>query len=65
MITRTIYLFLDATVGFEKTFYQVNESTWVEMCAVVYEPDIDCPIQMDFTVTFETGNEVEGMYVYV
>ena len=59
---------LDATVGFEKTFYQVNESAeTVEICAVVHEPDIECPIQMDFDVTFETRNEAEGtgMYLHV
>ena len=57
---------LEATVGFEETFYQVNESTGtVEICAVVYEPNITCPIQMDFNVTFETGNETEGTGMYV
>ena len=57
---------LEATVGFEKTFYQVNESSGtVEICAVVYEPDIDCPIQIDFNVTFETGNETKGTGMYV
>ena len=57
---------LEATIGFEKTFYQVDESTGtVEICAVVYEPDIDCPIQMDFSVIFETGNETEGTGMYM
>ena len=32
---------------------------------MVYEPDIDCPIQIDINVTFETGNETKGMGMYV
>ena len=65
VVIRTICLFLVATVGFEETIYQVNESTGtVEVCAVVYEPYIDCPIQIDFNVTFNTENETAGRYVH-
>ena len=61
----TIHLFIDATVGFENTFYQVNEAAGtVEICAVVYEPDIDCPIQIDFNVTFKTEVETAGRYMH-
>ena len=61
-----LHNYLVARVGFEETFYQVNETTGtVEICVVVYEPDIDCPIQMEFTVSFETGAETAGTCMYI
>lgn len=60
-----------ARVGFEETFYRANEGGGtVEICAIVYEPNIECPIEMKFNVTFETRAETAGtrvcayMYVY-
>ena len=50
-----------ARVGFEETLYQVNETSGiVEICAVVFEPVIDCPIEFDFNVTFETRDDTAG-----
>ena len=40
----SITSYLVARVGFEERLYQVNETAGrVEICVVVYEPDIDCP----------------------
>ena len=50
-----------ARVGFEETFYRANEGGGtVEICAIVYEPNIECPIEMKFNVTFETRAETAG-----
>ena len=59
--------YLVARVGFEETFYQVNETAGrVEICViVVYEPDIDCPTQMEFTVSIETRAETAGTCMYI
>ena len=57
--------YLVAIVGLEETFYQVNETIGtMEVCAVVYEPQVECPIQIDFNVTFETRAETAGTYVH-
>ena len=40
-----------ALVGLESTFYNVSENEGVvEVCAVVYSPDISCPINFAFDV---------------
>ena len=53
--------FLGARIGFEERFYQVNETSGtVELCAVVFEPDVDCPIEFAFNVTFETSDISAG-----
>jgi len=58
--------FLVARVGFEETVYQVDEdSETVEICAAVFEPNITCPIQFDFNVTFETRDDTAGMYMCI
>ena len=56
-----------ARVGFEQTFYPVTDNIGtVEICAVVYEPAIDCPIEFDFNVTFETCDGSAGTtYAYI
>ena len=42
-------------VGLERTFYRVSESVGVvSVCAVVYSPNISCPIQFPFTVALST-----------
>ena len=54
-----------ARVGFEETFYRVRENVGtVEICVVVHEPAIDCPIEFDFNVTFVTGDGSAGTYIY-
>ena len=58
----------DATVGMEHTFYTVLESdVTVEVCAVVYEPITDCPVEFSFdlrlyTVSGSAGNVVIETY---
>ena len=40
-----------AVVGVERTFFQVSENVGVvEVCAIVYSPVIECPIQFPFDV---------------
>lgn len=52
-----------ATVGLEQTVYVVSEDgTSVEVCAVVYSPDVDCPIEFSFDVSLSTRNGSAGNY---
>ena len=44
-----------AVVGLEMTFYQVSEDVGVvEVCAIVYNPMSDCPIEFLFDVRLTT-----------
>ena len=57
---------LVARVGFDSTLYRVNETSGiVEICAVVMEPNIDCPIDFTFNVTFRTRNGSAGIYIEI
>ena len=55
------------------TFYQVNETDgFVEICAMVFEPDIVCPIEFEFNVSLQTcdgsaseDSEVLILLIYV
>ena len=48
-------------VGLERTFYQVSEDVGVvEVCAIVYSPEGDCPIEFLFTVRLTTTNDSAG-----
>ena len=48
-------------VGLERTFYQVSESVGVvEVCAIVYSPVIECPIQWPFDVQLTTFDGSAG-----
>ena len=50
-----------AVVGLERTFYQVSEDVGVvEVCAIVYSPEIDCPIAFPFDVRLRTLNGSAG-----
>ena len=50
-----------AVVGLEETFYQVSETDGVvEVCVVIYEPDIVCPIEFPFDVSLSTFDESAG-----
>ena len=55
-----------ARVGLERTFYSVSEGVGVvELCAVVYEPDITCPIEFPFNVRLFTADGTASMiYLY-
>ena len=49
-------------MGLEMTFYSVLEGVgMVELCAVVYEPNITCPIEFPFNVSLSTVNGTAGM----
>ena len=55
-----------AVVGLEKTFYEFSEDVGVvTVCAIVYIPDIICPIQFAFNVTLSTSAESAGIYKYL
>ena len=51
-----------AVVGLEQTFYSTREDGGaVEVCVVVYIPDIDCPIKFPFTVLLSTRDFSAGI----
>ena len=53
-------------VGLEETFYQVTEGVGVvEVCAVVYSPDIPCPINFPFSAVLSTKNDTAGIRVFL
>ena len=64
LILMKVYLFQSlagARVGFNYKSYKVDEAIGtVEICAVVHEPDIDCPIEFEFSVTLETRDSTAG-----
>ena len=53
----------DAVVGLERTIFTVTENMGVvELCARVFEPDIECPIEFPFDVVLSTADRTAGMY---
>ena len=49
-------------VDLEKTFYEVSEDDGaVEVCAIVYSPNITCPISFSFNVRISTSDNISGM----
>ena len=49
-------------MGLERTFYSVPEDVGVvEVCAIVYSPTIDCPINFPFDVSLSTSDRTAGM----
>ena len=51
-----------AVVGLERTFYNVSEDVGlVEVCAIVYSPTIDCPINFPFDVSLSTSDNTAGI----
>ena len=51
----------EARVGLEQTFFIVTEGVNViEVCAVVFEPDIECPIKFPFNVELVTADGTAG-----
>ena len=45
-------------MGLESTSYNVSENDVVEVCAVVYTPNISCPINFTFDIRVSTrGND--------
>ena len=63
-LSNSFTCFIEASVGFEKAHYSVNEASgMVEICAVVNEPNVDCPIEFDFNMTFQTRDGSAGTYI--
>ena len=49
-------------MGLEKTFYNVTEDVGVvEVCAIVYSPTIDCPINFTFAVRLSARDGSAGI----
>ena len=62
-ICAQIFSSVDARVGLDKTSYTVDKKKGVvEICAHVFEPDISCPIDFAFFLTFDTINVSAGSY---
>ena len=50
-----------AVVGLERTLYHASEVVGVvEVCAVVYSPNIECPIEFLFGVTLYANDTGTG-----
>ena len=50
-----------AVVGMERKFYQVSEDVGVvEVCAIVYRPEFDCPIEFQFDINLIITNGSAG-----
>ena len=51
----------EAVVGLEDTFYRVSEGVgFVEVCAIVYHPVFECPIDFSFDVDFSASDGSAG-----
>ena len=49
-------------VGLERTIFTVSEDVdTVELCARVFEPDIECPIEFPFDVVLSTADRTAGI----
>ena len=47
-------------VGLEQTFFREMEDVGViELCAIVFEPDLECPIKFTFDVQLYT-TDIDG-----
>ena len=52
-----------AVVGLERTLYNKTEDVvLVEVCVIVYSPNISCPIEFPFSVNLSTTNGTAGIY---
>ena len=57
----TYKYYTDAVVGLERTFYQASEDVGVvEVCAIVRNPTIVCPIAFPFNINFSTADTTAG-----
>ena len=59
---RQFLLLLAVTVvGLGEMFYNVLEDVgMVEVCAIVYSPVVDCPVEFAFDVRLTTGDNSAG-----
>ena len=50
-------------VGLEQTFFREMENVGViELCVIVFEPDLECPIKFPFQVQLYTIERSAGKY---
>ena len=57
-----LLMLLGARVGLKQTIYRVSEDVnVVELCVIVYEPIIDCPIEFSFEVKLSTIDKTAGI----
>ena len=48
-------------IGLEQTFFTVSEDIGVaEICAVVFLPDITCPVEFPFEILLQTASRTAG-----
>lgn len=60
------YVFPVAVVGLERAVYQVSEDVGVvKVCAIVYSPSTECPVEFSFEVTFFANSTSAGKYSLV
>ena len=62
-MSKSSYVLLSpgAVVGLDPTLFDVSENvSHVQLCAVVSEPDITCPIKFPFEVELSTSDETAG-----
>ena len=54
-------------MGLEKTFYRISEDARIpiQVCAIVYRPVGDCPVNFTFRVHFSTGDIDEGAGIHI
>lgn len=52
-----------AVVGLESTLYMMTEDVGlVEVCAIMYSPNITCPIEFPFNVYLLTSDSTAGKH---
>ena len=57
---------IEAVVGLERIIFTVSEDVGVvELCARVFEPDIDCPIEFPFNIILSSTDRTAGTYLIV
>ena len=50
-----------ANVGLEQTFFREMEDVGViELCVIVFEPDLNCPIKFPFDISLNTTDGSAG-----
>ena len=57
-------IYLGTVVGLERTIFTVSEDVGVvELCARVFEPDIECPIEFPFNIILSSTDRTAGTYL--
>ena len=52
-------------IGLERTIFTVSEDVGVlELCARVFEPAIDCPIEFPFNIDISIADGTAGIIYY-